>query len=204
MTYRLTKIFKKCKKDEKGVALVEFAIAAPVLAALLLSAVDMTMYLVAHQRIARAAYTMSNLLTQMDKGLKEAQVSDMMLALNRVSNPFDIETDGIATMTAIIGNGSVGAAPDNYTVAWKRCFGSKTPSATYGASGSLVSASQFPANTIVTSSQVLVVTEISYDFVPTIGFLPLEGKIEYTSYFRPRRGSIENIVNDGTSAHSCP
>ena len=197
------KLTSDIKKKEEGVAVLEFAMAVPVIVTLLMGTIDLVTYVIAHQRISRAAYTMSNLLTQMDKGLKEAQVSDMMLALNRVSDPYDIALNGKATMTAIIGIGTDGAAPDSYKVAWKRCYGAGSGSSSYGAENTTVAQSAFPVNTIVTSSQILIVTEITYDFEPMLGFLPLAGDIEYKSYFRPRRGSIENIQADGTSPHSC-
>ena len=191
-------------KNNKGVALVEFAIAAPVLVTLLLGTIDLSIYLIAHQRISRAAYTMSNLLTQMDKGLTEGQVSDMMLALDQVSNPFDVATDGIATMTAIIGNGVDGAAATSYEIAWKRCYGAQNSSSAFGAAGSSVDQALFPSNTIITTDQILVVTELEYQFEPMLGFLPLDTTIRYDAFFRPRRGTIENIVADGTAASVCP
>ncbi len=197
------KLAKKLKERQEGVALIEFALATPVLSLLLLGCVDLTVYLVAHQRIARSSYTMSNLITQMDDGLTESQVSDMMLALDQVSKPFDIQTDGIATITAIIGNGTDGAAPDNYTVAWKRCYGAGAPSTTYGNAGSPVAQADFPVDSIVTTGQILVVAEVDYTYTPILGFLPLDGVITYKSYFRPRRGTIENITADGSAAQVC-
>jgi len=194
---------KRLQKNQKGIALIEFAIAAPVLTALLMSTIDLTVYLVAHQRIARSAYTMSNLMTQMDQGLTEAQVSDMMLALNQVSSPFDVSTDGVATITAIIGQGLDGQAADSYSVAWQRCYGVKPSGSKFGTAGTAVAIGDFPDNTIVTTSQILVVTEVDYTFTPILGFLPLGGQIEYDAYFRPRRGTIENIIGNGATPGTC-
>lgn len=196
------KLIADLKKRQEGIAMVEFALSAPIVISLLLSSVDMTSYLVAHQRVARAAYTMSNLLTQMDKGLSESQVSDMMLALDEVSKPFSVGTDGVATMTAIIGKDD-GSGGIDYSVAWQRCYGPNTHSAKFGDAGSVVTSADIPANTIVTDGQILVITEIDYSFTPMIGFLPLTGQIEYNTSFRPRRGTIENIVNDGATPSRC-
>ncbi len=194
---------RSLKSDQKGIALIEFALAAPVLAALLLACTDLAVYLVAHQRVSRAAYTMSNLMTQMDQGLTESQVNDMMLALDQVSQPFNIGQDGVATITAIVGEGVDGSPPNAYSVAWQRCYGPNPSSSNYGSDGAVVAAGDIPSNTIVTTSQILVITEVEYDFVPIVGFLPLDGEISYEAYFRPRRGTIENIVADGTSPGVC-
>lgn len=191
------------RNDNKGVAIVEFAIAAPVLAVLLMGTIDLAVFLAAHQRISRSAYTMSNLMTQMDQGLSESQVSDMMLALDQVSKPFNISDDGVATVTAIIGEGTDGAAPDNYKIAWKRCYGANSSDTKFGATGTTVPDGVLPNNMIATTAQIVVVTEVNYTFEPLLGFLPLDGDITYESYFRPRRGTIENIVNDGSPAGSC-
>ena len=190
-------------KNERGVAMIEFAIALPIVTILLLGCIDLSFYLVAHQRIARSAYTMSNLMTQMDQGLSEAQVSDMMLALDQVSSPFEISNDGVATVTAIIGEGVDGADATSYSVAWQRCYGANESGSIYGDMGTTVPSADVPTDTIVTTSQILVVTEVDYDFTPMIGFLPLEGHIKYDAFFRPRRGTIENIVADGSGANTC-
>ncbi len=178
------------KRDENGVAMIEFAIAAPVLVTLLLGCIDLAVYLSAHQRISRAAYTMSNLLTQMDQGLTESQVSDMMLALDQVSKPFNISDDGVATITAIIGEGVDGVAPDSYSVAWQRCYGPNPSGSDYGPEDATVTGDALPANTITTTGQILVVTEVQYEYEPILGFLPLDGEITYDAFFRPRRGTI--------------
>lgn len=196
-------IIKKLKNNQKGIALIEFAIILPVVVVLFLGCVDVVIYVVAHQKISRAAYTMSNLLTQMDQGLTESQVNDMILALNQVSNPYDIENNGKAVMTAIIGNGVDGSAPSTLSVAWKRCFGTVAGLGTYGAPGTTVSQSAIPVNTIVTTKQILIITEISYQYTPIISFLPLSGTISYRSFFRPRRGTIQNIIADGATPRVC-
>ncbi|MEZ5756689.1 MAG: tight adherence pilus pseudopilin TadF [Emcibacteraceae bacterium] len=193
----------KLSRDQKGVALIEFAVVTPFLTALLMGCIDLTYYLVAHQRISRSAYTMSNLMTQMDKGLTESQVSDMMLALDQVSKPFNISDNGRATITAIIGEGVDGAAATSYSVAWQRCYGPNSSTPSFGAAGSTVDSADIPTNSIVTTSQILVVTEVDYTFEPILGILPLEGHIKYDAYFRPRRGTIENIVADGSAPNSC-
>ncbi|HPF47736.1 MAG TPA: tight adherence pilus pseudopilin TadF [Emcibacteraceae bacterium] len=190
-------------QDQKGVALIEFAVVTPFITALLLGCIDLTYYLVAHQRISRSAYTMSNLMTQMDKGLTESQVSDMMLAFDQVSKPFNISDNGRATITAIIGEGVDGADATSYSVAWQRCYGPNSSTPSYGAAGSSVDVADIPTNSIVTTSQILVVTEVDYTFEPILGILPLGGHIKYDAYFRPRRGTIENIVADGSAPNSC-
>lgn len=189
--------------NQKGVAVTEFAIAAPILAILLMGTIDLAVFLAAHQRISRSAYTMSNLMTQMDEGLSESQVSDMMLALDQVSKPFNISEGGVATVTAIIGEGDDGEAPDSYEVAWKRCYGPHASGSNFGDRGDNVADGDIPASTIATTGQILVVTEIEYTFEPILGFLPLDGQIEYEAFFRPRRGTIENIVADGSAASAC-
>lgn len=194
---------RSVKKDENGIAMLEFAIAAPVLVTLLLGCIDLAVFLAAHQRISRSAYTMSNLMTQMDQGLTERQVNDMMLALDQVSQPFNISDDGVATITAIIGEGVSGAAPNAYSVAWQRCYGPNPTGSEFGADDSVVNSGAIPANTIMTTGQILVVTEVEYTYEPILGFLPLDGDITYDAFFRPRRGTIDNIVADGTEAAVC-
>lgn len=191
--------------NEKGIAAIEFALVAPVFSVLLLGCVDAAYYLIAHQKISRSAYTVSNLMTQMDEGLSESQVSDMMLALDQVSRPFDVSDSGVATVTAVIGEGTDGAAPDNYKIAWKRCYGANSSTSTYGAVGDTISTSSgdIPANMIVATAQILVITEVEYNFEPIFGFIPFTDTIKYSSYFRPRRGAIENIVADGSAAYNC-
>ena len=144
-------------------------------------------------------------MTQMDKGLSEAQVSDMMLALDQVSRPFDVSDNGVATVTAIIGEGTDGAAPDNYKIAWKRCYGAHSSTSSYGNVGDTITlgSGDIPDDMIASTSQIIVITEVEYTFDPIFGFLPFTDEIKYSSFFRPRRGAIENIVVDGSPVNSC-
>lgn len=197
---KLLRLLKKC---HKGVISIEMALVSPIIIMIILATTDMVSYLIANQKISRASYTISNLITQMDEGLTESQLSDLMLSLGEVSKPLDLAADGRATVTAIIGIGTDGAAPDSYQVAWQRCFGSMNSTNNFGSSGSVVANSDIPANMIVMTSQVLVVTEVVYNFTPIIGFIDIGQRIEYLSYFRPRRGSIETIVPDAASTSPC-
>lgn len=200
-----TRFYKSLRQCSKGVITIEMAIITPVIVMIILSSADLVFYLLAHQKISRSSYIISNLITQMDEGLTESQISDMMLAIGEVTKPFDFVTNGRATVTAVIGVGADGAAPDSYEVAWKRCYGYSVSSNTrnYGQQGDTVSSSDIPANTIMSSSQILIVTDVVYDFTSVIGFLDLTKKIEYLSYFRPRLGSIETIINDAASQSTC-
>lgn len=191
--------------DQKGIAAIEFALVAPLFAILLLGCVDAAYYLIAHQKISRSAYTVSNLMTQMDEGLSESQVSDMMLALDQVSRPFDVSDSGVATVTAVIGEGTDGSSPDNYKISWKRCYGANSSTSSYGNVGDTISlaSGDIPDDMIVSTAQILVITEVEYDFEPIFGFIPFTDTIKYSSFFRPRRGAIENIVSDGSAVYNC-
>ena len=199
------KFYKSLRQCTKGVITIEMAIITPIIVMIILSSADLIFYILAQQKISRASYVISNLVTQMDEGVTESQISDMMLSIGEVTKPFDFITNGRATVTAVIGVGADGSAPDSYVVAWKRCYGDSASSGkkNYGHKGAVVSRDNIPENMILSSSQILVVTDIVYDFTPVIGFLDLSKKIEYLSYFRPRLGSIEKITGNGGSQATC-
>lgn len=197
------KFFRTIKGCCKGIITIELALVTPVIIMMILASADIVSYLIANQKISRASYTISNLVTQMDEGLTESQISDMMLSLGEVSKPLDMSRNGKATVTAIIGLGTDGAAPDGFEVSWQRCYGSISSTGGFGSAGSAIATSDIPENMIMLTSQVLVVTEVLYNFTPIIGFLDFSNQIKYQSYFRPRRGSIENIINDVPSTFIC-
>jgi len=199
------KLYRSLSQCKKGFITVEMALIAPIIIMMILSSADIVSYLTAHQKISRAAYTISNLITQMDEGLTESKISDMMLSIGEVSKPFNMLSDGKATVTAIIGIGTDGAAPDSYQVAWQRCYGTGTVTRVknFGAAGSLVATADIPADMIATTAQILIVTEVIYNYTPVLGFLALDRQIEYLSYFRPRLGSIAVITDDAVSTSSC-
>ncbi len=203
MFMKILKFFRTIKRCSSGVITIELALVTPVIIMMILASADIVSYLIANQKISRAAYTISNLVTQMDEGLTESQLSDMMLSLGEVSKPLDLSMDGKATVTAIIGIGTDGSAPDSYEVAWQRCYGSINSTNGFGSAGSIVNASEIPDNMIVMTSQVLVVTDVIYNFTPIVGFITINDQIEYQSYFRPRRGSIENIISDVQTTSTC-
>ncbi|GHF24084.1 pilus biosynthesis protein TadE [Kordiimonas sediminis] len=193
-------LYRKLRRNQQGVVTVELALVAPVLILMLLGTADMVTYLLAHQKMSRAAYSMSNLLTQLDEGLNEAEMNDIMAALDEISRPYEISADGKAVMTAIIGDGASASAPDEYRVAWKRCFGTGTGTSDYGDEDAIIAIGGIPADMIVLTNQMLIVTEVFYEFKPLLGFLDLDTSMKYTSYFRPRLGTIDEIVPVSGSA----
>lgn len=86
-------------KDERGLAAVEFAAIAPVLAILILGVVELSNFMSAQRRVIEAAHVCADLISQ-EADVSSADLADMVNASRYVLQPFD-DTDltvGIASV----------------------------------------------------------------------------------------------------------
>ena len=82
-------ILRRLQKDQSGTQIIEFVMIAPILIILLLGTIEIGRYILIHQKVSRTAYTLGNLVTQLDP-LSRQDVSDIFTITNNTLSPFDI------------------------------------------------------------------------------------------------------------------
>lgn len=173
-------------RDRRGSLAVEVAMAAPVLATLLLSGVEVTRYVLLNQKLERASATMTDLVTQSRK-LYAADLPDLFIAARDTVDPFDLAGKGRIIVSSIYkANSSTPAR-----IIWQRGFGAGSGSSSFGAEGS---DAVLPSDFIVRTSENVIVGEAFFDFVPVFGGDVIgSSTLHTTAILRPRFGPLTTL-----------
>ena len=182
MLRRLNAIIRfhwRFRKDDRGVAAVEFALIAPILILAYLGMAELTLGLMAARRTEHLASTVGDLASQSDN-LTALNISDLFTIGSSMLPPFPTGTSLKMRLSEVMMNSSNKAIVQwNSTSNW---------TGTADVNGSTV----IPqiTTTQLSQGQYLIMTEVEYDYVSPIGnFRPGTTKMTYTFYHHPRNGN---------------
>ena len=87
------RFLSRLKRNQKGVAALEFAVSLPLIFLLMFSTIEVTRYILVAQMVTNVSRTMADLTSQ-GETLSASELADLFAAVSFVSQPFDVETDG--------------------------------------------------------------------------------------------------------------
>lgn len=164
------------KRDDKGIAAVEFALVLPILVIMLLGTVELGQALTIDRRIIQAASSSADLVAQAET-IDNNELSTIMNLMESIIEPYDSAPLQINIISVV-----ADAAGDT-TVSWSYSKGGGEPYAP----GSAYSMTGGLANLISPLTSVIV-AEVTYNFVPSISyFFPGGFDLTETFYLRPRK-----------------
>jgi Flp pilus assembly protein TadG len=168
------------RRDQKGVSAVEFAMLLPLMITLYLGAVEVSQGVAIHRKVTLTARTVADLASQVTS-INNADMTNMLTAASAVISPFPSgELKVTVSAVTIDANGVA-------KVAW-----SDTLNGTKRAVNSTVS---LPTALNVANSQ-LIWSEVSYNYVPTIGYVVTGAMNLFDQiYMRPRLSETVNRVS---------
>lgn len=161
--------------DRRGVAAVEFALIAPMLVGLYLSAVELTLAFEAQQRMTHMASAMADMAAQ-SRTITTAQLDDIMQSGSVMAYPLTTSPLGqrIASMTA----NSAGVV----TVDWTRTHNFTTTAAPTVPTGFL------------RANESVIVADVTYDYHPIFTVvLPATMTFRQHAYLRPRLSATVSL-----------
>jgi Flp pilus assembly protein TadG len=184
-SFRRTRPLRGFAKDQRGVAAVEFALVLPIVLLLLLGCYEIPRLVLIHQKIARTASGVADLVSQADDPLTSSQLTDVYSAAGAMMEPYDIVTDGAVIITSI--NNPTGSGA---TITWQRRRGSEgEPSKVGTATGQTPT---LPAGLMPDAGESVLVAEVYFNYLPIFSSLIYDGSLLYrASYTRPR---IDNLM----------
>ena len=158
------------KTDQKGVAAIEFALTAPVLAVLMIGVVDVSNYISAVRKVTSAAHTAADLISQ-ETDLTSSELSELFEASRLVIDPLD-DTSLTLGAASVRFDDDTGDPGEDWTGSYN--------------SGS-VSNSEGLATDLGNAGESVIIVTATYTFTPTFS-LVLTGtyNIEETAITRPR------------------
>ncbi|HVT52558.1 MAG TPA: TadE family protein [Dongiaceae bacterium] len=201
-------MFRRFRRDRRGVAAIEFALILPILVLLALGCFEVPRYVLLWQRLERTASGVSDLVAQADEPMTGSQMSDIMSAGKILMQPYDIINNGSIVVTAIA-NPTGGVGVSNW---WRKACGTVNTSGTLGSipANPMTGASTpagLPAALLPSKDNEVLVTEVYFNFTPVFKTFIYKGNTLYTiAYTRPRNHNLMTSPEktDATKPFICP
>ena len=182
----LRRLARRFACERRGTLAVELAFAVPVIFALIVSGVEVTRYVLLHQKLERTAATMADLTAQAEV-LSEAGLGSLFLAAGNVMTPYDLAADGRLVMSSIYRD--VGG---NAEIVWQRGYGGGSGASHFGVEGATAT---LPETLVVREGENVIVAEVFYGFEPMLAGSVLDTDDLYNfAAFRPRFGSLRQLL----------
>ncbi len=181
MLRRLLQIARR----QEGIAYLEFAIALPLLAALLMGAVEVTRYILIVQKVEKAAVTISDVVAQ-SQTINSAQLAQLIEAAKEVMKPYSFNSNGYVIISSVTKTG-VNAPKVNWQYAGG---GSWVKSSLVGVTGGTALWLPFTLD----DKENVIIAEVFYNYTPIVTNKVISGHMIYkVSTFRPRLGALGSL-----------
>ncbi|WP_232793313.1 TadE/TadG family type IV pilus assembly protein [Caulobacter hibisci] len=174
MTARPASTARRFAREIRGAVAVEFAVLAPLLVLLYFGMSEMTQAFMAKRRLGNTASLMGDIAAQ-NPTITQARVDDIFQIGNTVMRPFATTT--LRWCVASVVSDSDGKD----TIAWVAPKNSPTDCPAKGAVVSYVSPDLLPASASV------IMSSVSYEYVPTLKLLGTKFVFKKSFYLRPRK-----------------
>jgi len=176
-------------RRDQGNVVIEFALALPVLLAMLLASAELGRFVLLNQKVDRVAITMSDLVARAET-ISEGDLDDIFSAAGHVAEPFNLGGRGRVVISSIVNVDGEGA-----TIAWQRTGGGSFSTASeVGTEGA---AADLPDDFAVREGETAIVSEVFFDFEPFLSELIVAPQVVYRrAHHRPRLGTLDVIEVD--------
>jgi len=196
---------RRLLRDSAGVALVEFAFAAPIFLTLILGGLELTNLALAHLRVSQIAMTVADDAGRVATGIDEANIYELFAGAEVIGRSMDFERNGRIVLSSLESNGRSGGDAGQM-IRWQRCWGDGDFAPAYGTQGTGENNAELaqgmgPAGNRVTSlpDTAVMFAEVTYVYQPLIatGFFD-PPTIRYESAFNVR-GRQNNVISNTQS-----
>ncbi|CAN0488428.1 unnamed protein product, partial [Laminaria digitata] len=155
---------------------------------LLLGGIEVSRYVLLHQKLDRVASSIADLVSQAEN-ISVADLQNIFDAAQFVAKPFDLPVDGTVVVSSI----SNPFGGQGTRINWQQAGAGNIPATSqFGIPGGSVT---LPTGFTVADGQTIIVAEVFYDYVPWIlGNITGAQQIYHRALFRPRYGGLSMLA----------
>lgn len=184
--------------DQRGVAMVEFALSLPFFVTAALMAAELTNYTITKMRISQAALHIADDASRIGTGdllstkqITEAQINDLMTGADLQTGNLDLYGQGKIVLSSLEPEANPNT-DDHYRIRWQRCRGAKSFTSGFGKQGDANLTGLSVNGQIIKAPEggAVMIVEVVYDYRPLVGvkWLNLPSMVETSAmYVRDNR-----------------
>lgn len=200
----LLRRLRRLPRARSGVAMVEFALTAPMLLMVIISGLEIANYALSLMRVSQIAMTVADNAGRIPTGIDESNIYETFEGANIIGQSINFKANGRIVLSSLEDNAQTGTKKGQW-IRWQRCYGnlsSATPS--YGTEGvgkltNALANGMGPSGKKILSSPntAVMFVEVTYRFQPLISnsMMPLSGNIRYESAFNVR-GRLNQAISN--------
>ncbi len=188
-------------RDEKAIAMIEFAVALPVVLTLGLGGLETANLALTHLRVSQIAMTVADNAGRVRFVVDEADINEIFAGARILGEPLDFEENGRVVLSSLQDNKETGS-DHGQMINWQRCFGDLDVDPAYGIQGDGQEDSSLegmgPEGQQIQSlpGTAVMFVEVTYDYRPLTGnFIMGSHPIRYESAFNVRERDSLDITN---------
>jgi len=172
------------RHKRKGIAALEFALTLPIWVALLIGVTDGAYMMLLSQRTDRIAYTVTDLVTQLEEATAN-DVDTILLAAGQLMEPFPFGEKGVVIVSSIYKEPG-----QPVSIRWQRIGGGSLARASK--IGEKCSVPNLPQGLTINDKENVIVSEVYYAYEPMfINAGVFEAKDFYrVAVYKPRLGKL--------------
>lgn len=122
-------------RDANGVALTEFAFAAPIFLSLVLMGLELSNFALSHLRVSQMAMTVADNAGRVTSGIDEANIYEVFTGAQFAGSGLNFKEHGRMVLSSLQHNNHTGGE-EGQTIVWQRCWGDdKSVLPSYGREG---------------------------------------------------------------------
>jgi Flp pilus assembly protein TadG len=177
-------------RAQQGVAMVEFAIALPFLAFLLMGSLEMTRYILIAQKVEKVSVTISDLVSQ-GNTVSSTDLTNIIQAAAQVMQPYTFGTNGYVIISSVTQTGTPSSS-NKPKVNWQYSGGGTwVKSSLIGVTGGNAT---MPTGFTMVDKENVIVTEVFYNYQPLFSGGYFTGQSIYkVALFKPRLGALTTL-----------
>lgn len=203
---------RRLRRDDRGLALIEFAFSLPVLLILGLVGLECANLALAHMRVSQVAMLVADNAARVRTSIDDADVNEIMTGADLSTDSLKLKANGRIFLSDLEPNGKTGGNAGNY-IRWQRCWGNGNFTSSYGVAGNGANDASMkfgmgPGTTADTkvapaSGTAVMFVEVAYNYQPLVSDSIFGNKvIRYTSAFNVRERTDQDIKNAGNLSTS--
>jgi Flp pilus assembly protein TadG len=160
LAHPMRKLARRFKRDQDGVAAIEFAMIVPIMAAMFIGAVELSQAITVDRRVTQVASSTADLVARSEKQISQTEITDIMRVGGYILKPYSQDPVQIVVR-------NVTSSPDNATIAkesWQCIYKGTGQTQTCACTSSNYT---LPGN-LVTTNDSVVVSEVTYNYKPLL------------------------------------